>query len=71
MVCTAFPTVSMLELYVWNATYIYIYIYISFLKKNLIRLVYVIYTVIGDVCLYVGGKDEYDEVACKYILAYL
>jgi hypothetical protein len=55
--------------------YIYIYIYtflqIFFFFLILIRLVYVIYTVIGDVCLYVVGKDEYNELACKYILAYL
>ncbi|KAG5222125.1 hypothetical protein IMY05_C3559000100 [Salix suchowensis] len=28
------------------------------------KSVYVVYTVIGDVYLYVVGKDEYDELAC-------
>ena len=52
--------------------YIYIYLLTNlFFFLILIRLVYVIYTVIGDVCLYVVGKDEYNELACKYILAYL
>ena len=30
------------------------------------RSVYIVYTVLGDVCVYVVGKDEYDELACKY-----
>lgn len=52
--------------------HIYIYLLTNlFFFLILIRLVYVIYTVIGDVCLYVVGKDEYNELACKYILAYL
>lgn len=34
----------------------------------LIRSVYIVYTVLGDVSIYVVGKDEYDELACKYIL---
>ncbi|KAL9363424.1 hypothetical protein Peur_046209 [Populus x canadensis] len=33
-----------------------------------VKLVYVIYTVIGDVCLYVVGKDEYDEVALAEVI---
>ena len=28
---------------------------------------YIVYTVLGDVSIYVVGKDEYDELACKYI----
>ncbi|RWR72417.1 SNARE-like superfamily protein [Cinnamomum micranthum f. kanehirae] len=30
------------------------------------KSVYIVYTVLGDVCVYVVGKDEYDELACKY-----
>uniref|UniRef100_A0A2K2A861 Coatomer subunit zeta n=1 Tax=Populus trichocarpa TaxID=3694 RepID=A0A2K2A861_POPTR len=33
-----------------------------------LRLVYVIYTVIGDVCLYVVGKDEYNELALAEVI---
>ena len=29
------------------------------------RSVYIVYTVLGDVAVYVVGKDEYDELACK------
>lgn len=29
------------------------------------RSVYIVYTILGDVCIYVVGKDEYDELACK------
>lgn len=29
---------------------------------------YIVYTVLGDVSIYVVGKDEYDELACKYCL---
>lgn len=29
------------------------------------RSVYIVYTMIGDVCVYVVGKDEYDELACE------
>lgn len=32
----------------------------------IIRSVYIVYTVLGDVSIYVVGKDEYDELACKY-----
>lgn len=28
---------------------------------------YVVYTVLGDVSIYVVGKDEYDELACEYV----
>lgn len=31
------------------------------------RSVYVVYTVLGDVSIFVVGKDEYDELACKYV----
>lgn len=34
----------------------------------MIRSVYIVYTVLGDVSIYVVGKDEYDELACKYSL---
>ncbi|CAI0415065.1 unnamed protein product [Linum tenue] len=27
------------------------------------KSVYIVYTVLGDICLYVVGKDEYDELA--------
>lgn len=32
------------------------------------RSVYVVYTVLGDVSVFLVGKDEYDELACEYIL---
>ena len=31
------------------------------------RSVYIVYTVLGDVSVFVVGKDEYDELACKYM----
>lgn len=31
------------------------------------RSVYVVYTVLGDVSIFLVGKDEYDELACEYI----
>lgn len=31
-----------------------------------IRSVYIVYTILGDVSIYVVGKDEYDELACMY-----
>lgn len=36
-----------------------------------IRSVYIVYTVLGDVSIFVAGKDEYDELACKYIFIFL
>ncbi|XP_057724602.1 uncharacterized protein LOC130940486 isoform X1 [Arachis stenosperma] len=30
------------------------------------KSVYIVYTVLGDVSIYVVGKDEYDELACMY-----
>ncbi|RRT67529.1 hypothetical protein BHE74_00011019, partial [Ensete ventricosum] len=33
---------------------------------HLFRSVFVVYTILGDVCIYVVGKDEYDELACEY-----
>lgn len=33
----------------------------------IIRSVYIVYTVLGDVSIYVVGKDEYDELACKFM----
>lgn len=36
-----------------------------------IRSVYIVYTVLGDVSIFVVGKDEYDELACKYIFIFL
>jgi hypothetical protein len=30
------------------------------------RSVFVVYTAIGDISIFVVGKDEYDELACKY-----
>ena len=35
------------------------------------RSVYIVYTMLGDVCIYVVGKDEYDELACKCLSAEL
>lgn len=32
---------------------------------TVLRSVYIVYTVLGDVSVYVVGKDEYDELACK------
>uniref|UniRef100_A0A1D1YX34 Coatomer subunit zeta n=1 Tax=Anthurium amnicola TaxID=1678845 RepID=A0A1D1YX34_9ARAE len=32
------------------------------------RSVYIDYTVIGDVCIYVVGKDEYDELALAEVI---
>ncbi|KAB2047967.1 hypothetical protein ERO13_A13G076901v2 [Gossypium hirsutum] len=32
------------------------------------RSVYIFYMTLEDVNVYVVGKDEYDELACKYIL---
>ncbi|KAE9449410.1 hypothetical protein C3L33_18695, partial [Rhododendron williamsianum] len=32
------------------------------------KSVYVVYTVLGDVSIFLVGKDEYDELACEYIL---
>lgn len=32
-----------------------------------LRSVYIVYTVLGDVSIFVVGKDEYDELACKHI----
>ena len=34
-------------------------------------LVYIIYTILGDVSIYVVDKDEYDELACEYFIAFL
>lgn len=42
---------------------------LPFLHKfsfHLFRSVFVVYTILGDVCIYVVGKDEYDELACEY-----
>lgn len=33
--------------------------------NSFVRSVYIVYTVLGDVSVYVVGKDEYDELACK------
>eukprot|EP01018_Ginkgo_biloba_P017283 Gb_24140 [translate_table: standard] len=30
--------------------------------------VYIVYTVIGDICVYVVGKDEYDELALAEVI---
>ncbi|KAI5010233.1 hypothetical protein ZWY2020_012370 [Hordeum vulgare] len=32
------------------------------------RSVYIVYTMIGDVCLYIVGKDEYDELALSEVI---
>lgn len=32
------------------------------------RSVYIVYTVLGDVSVFVVGKDEYDELACKFLI---
>ncbi|ONM11688.1 SNARE-like superfamily protein [Zea mays] len=29
------------------------------------KSVSIVYTTVGDVCLYIVGKDEYDELACE------
>lgn len=34
------------------------------------RSVYIVYTMLGDLCIYVVGKDEYEELACKYVKLY-
>ncbi|KAJ0786406.1 putative coatomer subunit zeta protein [Helianthus annuus] len=31
------------------------------------KSVYIVYTVLGHVSIYLVGKDEYDELACKHI----
>ncbi|KAL5556978.1 hypothetical protein UlMin_039214 [Ulmus minor] len=33
-----------------------------------IMSVYIVYTVLGDVCTYVAGKDEYDELALSKVI---
>ncbi|KAJ8420500.1 hypothetical protein Cgig2_019164 [Carnegiea gigantea] len=33
---------------------------------SLNRSVYIVYTVLGDIHIYLVGKDEYDELACKH-----
>ncbi|KAJ4951876.1 hypothetical protein NE237_028708 [Protea cynaroides] len=32
------------------------------------KSVYIVYTVLGDACIYVVGKDEYDELALAEVL---
>jgi hypothetical protein len=34
--------------------------------NSFVRSVYIVYTVLGDVSVYMVGKDEYDELACKW-----
>jgi len=36
---------------------------------SLNRSVYIVYTVLGDIHIYLVGKDEYDELACKHTLS--
>ncbi|XP_038693118.1 uncharacterized protein LOC119991018 isoform X5 [Tripterygium wilfordii] len=33
---------------------------------SLLRSVYIVYTVLGDVGIFVVGKDGYDELACDF-----
>ncbi|KAK6127934.1 hypothetical protein DH2020_038311 [Rehmannia glutinosa] len=35
------------------------------------KSVYIVYTVLGDVSIFVVGKDEYDELACKCLIQLL
>lgn len=39
--------------------------------NSFVRSVYIVYTVLGDVSVYVVGKDEYDELACKCMAPFL
>ncbi|KAH7687242.1 SNARE-like protein [Dioscorea alata] len=32
------------------------------------KSVYIVYTILGDVCIYVVGKDEYDELALAEVI---
>ncbi|MBA0839144.1 hypothetical protein Goarm_004906 [Gossypium armourianum] len=35
---------------------------------DFIRSVYIVYTVLGGVCIYIVGKDEYDELALTEVM---
>lgn len=45
--------------------YYYFHICIISNYPIMYRSVYIVYTVLGDVSIFVVGKDEYDELACK------
>jgi len=46
--------------------FLFFYDAIVLIHFHCIRSVYIVYTVLGDVSIYVVGKDQYDELACMY-----
>ena len=47
---------------------LFYWVHLQLIFVSCTRSVYIVYTILGDVSIYVVGKDEYDELACKYFI---